>query len=106
MKKSCLALVAVLSLGSAPALAEEAADIWRAKCKSCHGETGNADTREGRKNKIPDISTEKWQAEHSDSQIKEVILNGVKDTKMKPFRDKYSEAEIDALVQYVRGLRK
>jgi cytochrome c6 len=106
MKKSSLALVAALSLPGSSALAEDAADIWRAKCKSCHGETGHADTREGKKHKIPDITTEKWQSKHSDPEIKDAITNGVKDTKMKPFKDKYSEAEIDALVKYVRGLRK
>ena len=106
MKKSCLALIAVISLAAAPAFAEEAADIWRAKCKTCHGDNGNADTREGRKQKIPDMTAEKWQSEHTDVEIKDAITNGVKDSKMKPFKDKYSAAEIDALVKYVRGLRK
>ena len=106
MKKSCLALVAALSLAALPAFAEEATDIWRAKCKSCHGDTGNADTREGKKQKIPDMTTEKWQSDHTDVEIKDAITNGVKDTKMKGFKDKYSEAEINALVKHVRSLKK
>lgn len=104
--KTCFALLCALSLFATPTFAEEAADIWRAKCKSCHGETGNADTREGKKHQVPDMTTEKWQSAHSDTEIKDAILHGVKDTKMKAFKDKYAEAEIDALVKYVRGLRK
>jgi mono/diheme cytochrome c family protein len=106
MKTPYLALLCVLSLAGASAYAEDAADIWRAKCKSCHGATGNGDTREGKKHKVPDMTTEAWQSKHSDAEIKEAIRDGVKDTKMKPFKDKYTEEEIDALVKYVRGLRK
>ena len=105
MKTSSLVLLC-LSLAGAPAFAEEAADIWRAKCKTCHGDTGNADTREGRKHKVPDMTTEQWQSGHTDDEIRNVIRDGVKDTKMKAFKDKYSDQEIEALVKYVRSLRK
>lgn len=101
------AIAASLSLAAAPAFADQAAtDIWKAKCKSCHAESGNGDTREGRKHKVPDMSAAEWQAKHSDAEIKDVIANGVNDTKMKAYKDKYSDAEIDALVRHIRTLGK
>ena len=106
MKTLSLALLCSLSLAGTSAFAEEAADIWRAKCKSCHGDAGSGDTREGKKHKVPDMTTERWQSKHSDAEIKKAITNGVKDTKMKAFKEKYSEQEIDALVKYIRTLRK
>lgn len=108
MKKlSLAAAIAVsLSLAAAPALADEAAtDIWKAKCKGCHGDTGKGDTKEGRKHKAPDMTTEEWQAKHDDAELKDAIMNGVKDTKMKAYKDKYSEAEIDALIRHIRTLK-
>ena len=106
MKKTILAALACLTL-AAPAFADDAsADIWKAKCKSCHGEDGKADTKTGKKEKMDDISTAEWQAKHPDAEIKKVIAEGVKDTKMKAFKDKLSDAEIDGLVKYIRGLKK
>ena len=98
-------LAASLTLVTAPAFADEAADIWTAKCKSCHAGNGNGDTREGRKHKVPDMTAADWHAKNDDAKIKDVISNGVKDTKMKAYKDKYSEAEIDALVKYIRGMK-
>lgn len=106
MNTPSLALLSLLSLAGTAAFAEEAADIWKAKCKNCHGETGKGDTREGKKHKVPDMTTERWQSRHDEAEIKNAIMNGVKDTKMKAFKDKYTEEEIDGLVKYVRSLRK
>lgn len=103
MKKSVLLLGVMLSgIGRA----DEIADIYKAKCKSCHGETGKADTKNGRKYKMDDLSTEKWQARHTDEEIREVIAEGDPDNeKMKPFKSKLTAAQIDGLVQYVRSFR-
>ena len=106
MKKTVIATLACLSL-AAPAFADDAiADVWKAKCKSCHGEDGKADTKTGKKEKMEDISTADWQSKHSDEQIRKVIAEGEKDTKMKAFKDKLSAAEIDGLVKYIRTLKK
>lgn len=105
MKKLCLAAALAVSF-AAPAFADEPADIWKAKCKSCHGETGNADTKEGRKSKIADMTTAEWQSKHSDAEIKKVIAEGKPDTKMKAYEGKLSDAEIDGLVKYIRSLKK
>jgi cytochrome c553 len=104
-------LVTILSLAATtllarPASAADVAENWSKKCASCHGKDGTAETTMGRKQKIKDMTTGEWQSKITDAHIKEVILNGVKDTKMKPFKDKLSDDEVTALVKYVRGLKK
>lgn len=99
-------LIAVLMLAATAALADDAPTLWTGKCKSCHAENGNGDTKVGREKKISDLSAAAWQAKHSDGQIRDVIKNGVPDTKMKAYADKLSDAEIDALVAHIRGFKK
>jgi mono/diheme cytochrome c family protein len=103
--KTRYALVLTLAL-AATAYAEEAKDVWNAKCKSCHGEDGKAQTKMGQKEKIPDITLADWQKSHSDEKIRAVIAEGSKDnTKMKAFKDKLTPEQIDALVKYIRTLK-
>src|SRR5687768_6775043 len=105
MKKLFVAVIVASSL-SVTAFADSAADVWKAKCKSCHGDDGKADTKVGKAQKIDDMSTADWQTKHSDADIKKAINEGIPDTKIKPFKDKLSEAEIDSLVKHVRTLKK
>jgi mono/diheme cytochrome c family protein len=105
--KKLFAAVMVLSCLSAVAWADSAEDIWTAKCKSCHGADGKANTKEGKKQKIDDMSKPDWQAHNSDADMKKIITEGSekKDSKMKAFKDKLSAAEIDSLVAYIRTLK-
>ena len=103
--KTRFALVLALSLSATVYAEDTSADIWKAKCKSCHGEDGKAKTKMGEKEKIPDISNAAWQKRHSDDQLKDVITNGSKENaKMKAFKDKLTPEQIDGLVKYVRSL--
>jgi cytochrome c553 len=103
--KTRFALVLTLAL-AANAYAEEAADVWKAKCKSCHGEDGKAKTKMGEKEKIPDMTAADWQKNHSDEKIREYISEGSKENpKMKPFKDKLTPEQIDSLVKYIRTLK-
>jgi cytochrome c553 len=104
MKKR-FALVLALSLSSAAFAEDSVADIWKAKCKSCHGEDGKAKTKMGEKEKIDDLTDAGWQQRHSDEKIRDYIANGSKkNPKMKPFKDKLTPEEIDALVKHIRGM--
>lgn len=107
MKKIAFAALACLSL-AAPALADDAiADIYKAKCKSCHGETGDGKTKTGAKEKIEDMTNPEWQKAHTDEEIRKVIAEGSPEkSKMKAFKDKLSAAEIDGLVKYIRAMKK
>lgn len=106
MKKLFVATAVAFALAAGTASADDAADIWKAKCKSCHGATGKADTKEGRKHKIDDLTEADWQQRHSDEKIRKVIAEGKPDTKMKAYKDKLSAQEIDALVAYIRTLKQ
>jgi len=104
MKQLLLAVFFAVSFSTA-ASADDVKDVWKAHCKSCHGETGKGDTKQGKKEKVKDMTTAKWQGEWSDDKIKENIREGKKDTKMKPFKDKLSDSEIDALVTFIRAFK-
>lgn len=104
MKK--FALVLTLSLSAAAYAEDAAADLWKAKCKGCHGEDGKAKTKMGEKEKIPDLTNAEFQKKHSDDQLKDVITNGSKDNaKMKAFKEKLTPEQIDSLVKYIRGMQ-
>jgi len=98
-----LALPALLAR---PASAADVEAVWTKQCASCHGKDGAAETTMGRKHKIKTMTTEEWQKKNTDSHNKEAILTGVKDTKMKSFKEKLTEADVDALVKYVRTFKK
>ncbi|MBU8896352.1 cytochrome c [Corallococcus sp. H22C18031201] len=100
--KTRVALVLALSL-AATAHAENAAEVWTAKCKSCHGEDGKAHTTLGKKESIVDMSQPAWQKAETDADIREVIADGSsRNSKMKAYKDKLTPAQIDALVGYIR----
>src|SRR5260221_11010811 len=84
-----LRLFAVIATTIAGALAADwpAEDLWY-KCKGCHGMDGKANTKVGVKEKIPDLSSPKWQTENGDEAIQKVIANGSeKNPKMKPYKE-------------------
>lgn len=100
------ALAAAALLLASPAFAEDAAEIWKTKCASCHGITGDAKTKNGEKFKVDDVTDPAWQARHSDEKIENAIAKGKSGTKMKAYEDKLSPAEIKALVAHIRSLKK
>ena len=90
---------------STAASADPATETWSSKCKSCHGGDGKGETTMGKKSKVKDLSTAQWQSQHSDAEIRGSIADGIPDTKMKGFKDKLDDAQIEALVKYVRSLK-
>ena len=80
---------------------------FKAKCASCHGADGKAQTDQGKKLKVEDMTAAAWQKGHTDAQIKSAIENGVKKdgSEMEGYKDKLDAASIDALVAYVRTLK-
>jgi len=98
-------------LGLATALSAKAADAkenWGNLCAKCHGAEGKGDTKMGQKLGCKDLSDAKVQADLKDDAAAKAIKEGLKkDDKslMKPY-DTLSDADIKALVAYVRGLKK
>lgn len=74
--------------------------IYMKKCKSCHGENGDGDTTIGKKVDIPSLQKTKL----GKGKIVSTVTNGVSGTKMKPYKDKLSKDEIDAVAAYVKKL--
>jgi cytochrome c553 len=104
--KTRYALLLSLSLATA-AHADEAAELWTAKCKSCHGSDGKAQTPMGKKESIVDMSQPAWQQAETDADIREYIVEGSpRNKKMKPYKDKLTPEQIDSLVAYIRTLKK
>lgn len=98
-------LLMSLSFG-AFAHADTIPEIWKAKCKNCHGEDGRADTKTGKKEKVADMTTPGWQSEWTNDKMKVVILEGSKDNKkMKPFKEKLTAEEVEGLVALIRGFK-
>jgi cytochrome c oxidase cbb3-type subunit 3 len=78
--------------------------LYSRNCASCHGRDGRAKTSRGRRNHSRDLNDHEWQERVSDERIFNSILNGK--GKMPGYSKKFSEQEVDALVAYVRGLRR
>lgn len=104
MKPAFLALL----LWSARAWGQEVADgpdgaaLYKAKCKACHGGDGRGDTKLGRQGKVEDFTSAQWQSAWTDDKLLEVLRTGVKDTKMKSYKDRLTPAELDAVVKHLR----
>ena len=86
-------------------------EVWTAKCKSCHGPDGRAQTQMGKKESIVDMSQPAWQQAQTDADIREFIVDGSpRNKKMKAYKDKLTPQQIDALVAPERsdqaGLRQ
>ena len=102
-------MVSLLLVSAMSSRAADAKANWDANCVQCHGKEGKADTKMGKTLNAKDLTDPKVQAEFSDAKAAESIKNGVKEngkTTMKAFGDKLSDADIKALVAYVRTLKK
>jgi len=106
-----IAVVTVCLLVTAP-LALRAADAktnWANNCAQCHGASGKGDTKMGKMLSAMDLTDPKKQSSFTDAKATAAIRDGIKQngkTTMKAFGGKLSDAEIKALVAYVRSLKK
>jgi cytochrome c6 len=81
-----------------------AAQLYSKYCASCHGKDGSSKTFKAKFNHARNLTDLDWQTSVSDERIFNSINNGR--GKMPSFSKKMTEAEIDSLVTYVRGLKK
>ena len=107
-----IAIVGAAAISHSPVLVAEAnaaprtaAAIYAKDCVSCHGRDGRGKTMKGKFKHARNLTEAQWQDSVSDERIFNSINNG-KGKNMPAFGKKLSETEIDALVQYVRGLKK
>ncbi len=92
--------------GAAPWTAEQ---LWF-MCKGCHGMDGKGNTTVGAREKIPEFTSPDWQSRISDNAIRNIITHGSqRNPKMKAYGesgDKFSPAEIESLIPYIRNIRE
>ncbi len=98
----------VLLLGAFGSRAQGATDVevhafahaeFAATCARCHQADGSGFAPLG----IPSFLDQRWQADHPDAELLAAIHNG-RNGKMPPFGAAYTSPQIDALVDYIRGL--
>jgi mono/diheme cytochrome c family protein len=109
MKQKTLWLMAILIASAGMASAADASALWNQHCASCHGKDGSGSTMMGKKLAVKDYRDAKVQAAFSDAEAARAIKEGVKENgkeKMKSFGSKLSDADIKALVAYIRSFKK
>jgi cbb3-type cytochrome c oxidase subunit III len=120
MKKNLPGLVGLLIVGLLPVMtyttpsaesaqkdttqSVDAKVVFEKHCATCHGKDGQAKTFKAKFNHARNLTDAKWQAEVTDERISNSITNGK--GKMPAWGKKLSEAQINALVGYVRKFKK
>jgi cytochrome c6 len=101
MKRKIFVLATIIIASAGISVAADAAANWNQLCASCHGKNGSGNTAMGKKLALKDYSKNQG---FSDAEATNVIKNGK--GKMKGYKDKLSDADVKALVAYVRSLKK
>jgi quinol-cytochrome oxidoreductase complex cytochrome b subunit/mono/diheme cytochrome c family protein len=78
--------------------------VYRAYCLACHDINGSGQVARKTMPDLPDFTDPKWQAAHSDAEVKKSILDG-QGKFMLPMKDKLSPTDADQMVAYVRAFR-
>lgn len=78
--------------------------LYQEACASCHGPAGRGDGPRAGKHAPRDLSDPAWHDATPDAALRAAIAQG-KGRAMPAFRFKLNDAQLDALVQHVRGLR-
>lgn len=109
MKTTHYIMVAMLAGSAFVARGADAKANWGEHCAKCHGDDGRGDTKQGKKLSIASLADPKVQAKFTDDEAFKSMKQGVKDDKgkvrMKAIEG-LSDAEMKALVPFVRALKK
>ena len=97
--------LALAAEGEAGPTNADAPALYSKHCATCHGKDGRAKTFKGKLKHARDLTDAEWQSRVSDERIFNSINNG-RGSKMPGFEKKLSESQINALVGYVRQLKK
>jgi len=114
MKRIQIALmVTALSIGAFGVQAQdvkaEAKANFEKYCAGCHGKDGKGDTKLGEKLEARDYTDPKVQSTLKEADMFKAIKEGLKKgdkVLMKPYNDKFSDAQIKALVAHIKSFAK
>ena len=107
--KTILILAGLVAASVGPSRAAEVKENWEKNCQKCHGADGKGQTKMGRQSGVKDYTDRKVQAEMKDENAIKIIKEGIveKDKKkMDPYKDKFTDEEIKALIAYIRAFKK
>jgi mono/diheme cytochrome c family protein len=86
--------------------------LYEAKCATCHGDDGRAKTELGLEMGIADMTKAAYWKDLTLEGARKSVLEGIKrvqhgkEQEMKPFKDRLTSDQIDALVLYSASLKK
>jgi len=86
--------------------------LFEAKCATCHGDDGRAKTELGLEMGIADMTKAAYWKDLTLEVARKEVLEGLKRTvkgkeqEMKPFKDRLTPEQVDALVLYGASLKK
>jgi mono/diheme cytochrome c family protein len=105
MKHTLKAIIAILSFAivfTTWSLADDGADLFKAKCAMCHGPDGKGQTAMGKTLNLRDLGSAEVQSQ-SDADLTGVITNGK--GKMPKYDGKLTKEQIGDVLKYVRTLK-
>src|SRR5436189_4553716 len=100
MKREICVLAVIVIASPGISAAADVSATWAQNCASCHGKDGSGNTTMGKKLGLKDYTKSQ---SFSDAEVANVIKNGK--GKMKAYKQ-LSDADVKALVAYVRSLKK
>lgn len=103
IRASMVVLTFALLFAVSSFAADAGADLYKAKCASCHGASGAGDTAMGKNLKLKDLGSAEVQKQ-SDAELTTVIEKGKKP--MPAYEGKLTQDQIQDLVKYIRTLKK
>ena len=80
--------------------------LWNSKCATCHGEDGRAITEQGKEMGIDDMTKAAYWKDVTVERARKSVMEGLKRTvkgkeqEMKPFGDRLTAQQVDALNLY------
>jgi mono/diheme cytochrome c family protein len=104
-KLTGLLIAGLIGYAIGVAAAADPATNWAKNCASCHGKDGSGNTTMGKKLGVADYRSASVQASFSDAKAINTIKQGAP-PKMKGYGGVLSDADIKALVSYIRSLKK
>ena len=107
MKKTLTVLTLCILIAAPSAFAggsgSDGAAIYKAKCAMCHGADGAGQTSMGKNLKLRDLRSADVQKQ-TDAELTKWITDGK--GKMPAYKGKLTPADIDAVVAFIRTLKK
>jgi mono/diheme cytochrome c family protein len=101
-RTALVGLALVLAIPTIAFAQGSGADIFKAKCAMCHGADGSASTGMGKTMGLKPLSSPEVQ-NMSDADLTALVTNGK--GKMPAYKGKLSDADIAAVVKYVKTLK-